>query len=187
MQRLWVTGYRSYELNTFSDNDPKIAVVKYVLKRRFVDLIEEGQLDWIITGANLGVEQWAAEVGLELSQRYPIRTSIMVPYENFADRWNENNQSKFLNLKESVDFFASTSDRPYYNSVQLRNYQNFMIQHTDRAIMIYDLEHPGKPKYDYNLIQKYQETKEYPLDLIDFYELQDMAEEYQENRKNDRY
>ena len=67
MQRLWVTGYRSYELNTFSDNDPKIAVVKYVLKRRFVDLIEEGQLDWIITGANLGVEQWAAEVGLELS------------------------------------------------------------------------------------------------------------------------
>lgn len=42
MQRLWVTGYRSYELNTFSDNDPKIAVVKYVLKRRFVDLIEEG-------------------------------------------------------------------------------------------------------------------------------------------------
>ena len=180
MQRLWVTGYRSYELNTFSDNDPKIAVVKYVLKRRFVDLIEEGQLDWIITGANLGVEQWAAEVGLELSQRYPIRTSIMVPYENFADRWNENNQSKFLNLKESVDFFASTSDR-------LRNYQNFMIQHTDRAIMIYDLEHPGKPKYDYNLIQKYQETKEYPLDLIDFYELQDMAEEYQENRKNDMY
>ena len=53
--------------------------------------------------------------------------------------------------------------------------------------MIYDLEHPGKPKYDYNLIQKYQETKEYPLDLIDFYELQDMAEEYQENRKNDMY
>ena len=183
MQRLWVTGYRSYELNAFSDSDPKIAVIKYALKRHFIDLIEEGQLDWIITGANLGVEQWAAEVGLELGEKYPLRTSIMIPYEEFANRWNEKNQAKFLSLKEKVAFFASTSDRPYYSPVQLRNYQNFMVQHTDRAMMIYDLEHPGKPKYDYNLIQKYQETKEYPLDLIDFYELQDTAEEYQENQR----
>lgn len=62
-----------------------------------------------------------------------------------------------------------------------------MIQHTDRALMIYDTDHPGKPKYDYNLIQKYQETKEYPLDLIDFYDLQDAAEEYQENHSKDDF
>ena len=27
--RLWVTGYRSYELGTFGDKDPKIKVIKY--------------------------------------------------------------------------------------------------------------------------------------------------------------
>lgn len=27
MQRLWVTGYRSYELNVFGDRDPKITVI----------------------------------------------------------------------------------------------------------------------------------------------------------------
>lgn len=182
MQRLWITGYRSYELNVFGDKDPKITVIKYALKNYLVSLIEDGQLDWIITGANLGVEQWAAEVGIELGQKYSVRTSVMIPYENFANRWNETNQAKFLNLKENVDFLASTSNNPYQSPVQLRNYQNFMIQHTDRAMMIYDPEHPGKPKYDYNLIQKYQEIKEYPLDLIDFYDLQDAAEEYQENQ-----
>ena len=187
MQRLWVTGYRSYELNVFGDRDPKITVIKYALKNYFVSLIEEGQLDWIITGANLGVEQWAVEVGLELGEKYPVRTSIMIPYEEFANRWNETNQAKYINLKEKVDFFASTSNTPYQSPVQLRNYQNFMVQHTDRAMMIYDPEHPGKPKYDYNLIQKYQETKEYPLDLIDFYDLQDAAEEYQENHQSSNF
>lgn len=187
MQRLWVTGYRSYELNVFDDKDPKITVIKYALKNYFVSLIEEGQLDWIITGANLGVEQWAAEVGLELGEKYPVRTSIMIPYEEFANRWNEANQAKYINLKEKVDFFASTSSTPYQSPVQLRNYQNFMVQHTDRAMMIYDPEHPGKPKYDYNLIQKYQETKEYPLNLIDFYDLQDAAEEYQENHQSSNF
>ena len=187
MQRLWVTGYRSYELNVFGDRDPKITVIKYALKNYFVSLIEEGQLDWIITGANLGVEQWAVEVGLKLEEIYPVRTSIMIPYEEFANRWNENNQAKYINLKEKVDFFASTSNTPYQSPVQLRNYQNFMVQHTDRAMMIYDPEHPGKPKYDYNLIQKYQETKEYPLDLIDFYDLQDIAEEYQENHPSSNF
>ena len=187
MQRLWVTGYRRYELNVFGDKDPKITVIKYALRNYFKSLLEEDQLDWIITGANLGIEQWAAEVGLELGQKFPVRTSIMIPYEKFADRWNENNQSKFLNLKERVDFFASTSNLPYQNSVQLRNYQNFMVRHTDRALMIYDPEHPGKPKYDYNLIQEYQETKEYPLDLIDFYDLQDAAEEYQETHRQNYF
>ena len=26
MRRLWITGYRSYELNVFKDDDPKVAV-----------------------------------------------------------------------------------------------------------------------------------------------------------------
>ena len=182
MQRLWVTGYRNYELNTFGDKDPKIK--KLVLKKHMLNLLENNQLDWVITGANLGVEQWASEVAVSLREKYPLRTSIIVPYEDFAGRWNESNQEKYLNLKSQVDFFASTSKEPYQNPVQLRNYQNFMLLHTDRALMLYDPENPGKPKFDYNLIKKYQETKEYPLELIDFYDLQDEAEEYQENQED---
>ena len=149
-----------------------------------------------VTGFDMKSEEALGEVAvdfkkkgvkLELGEKYSVRTSIMIPYEEFANRWNETNQAKYINLKEKVDFFASTSNTPYQSPVQLRNYQNFMVQHTDRAMMIYDPEHPGKPKYDYNLIQKYQETKEYPLDLIDFYDLQDVAEEYQENHQSSNF
>lgn len=184
MQRLWVTGYRNYELNTFGDRDPKITVIKYALKNYIVSLLEEGRLDWIITGANLGVEQWSAEVGIALRDEYPLHISIMTPYEEFGSRWNENNQAKFLQLKQKVDFFAATANTPYQSPRQLRAYQNFMLLHTDQALMIYDQEHPGKPKYDFAAIQNFQKKHDYPLKLMDFYDLQDAAEEYEENNED---
>lgn len=187
MDRLWVTGYRSFELNVFNDKDPKITVIKYALKNYLVEKLENAELDWIITGANLGVEQWTAEVMMELRKEYNIRFSVMIPYANFAERWNENNQAKFLNIKEGADFFASTSNSPYTSPMQLKNYQNFIVNHTDRALMIYDPEHPGKPKYDYQLIKDQQKIKDYPLDLIDFYDLEEAANEYQENQRPDNY
>lgn len=95
MQRLWVTGYRSYELNAFGDTDPKIQVIKYALKNYFINLLENQQLDWIITGANLGVEQWASEAALELRENYPVSIAIMIPYEEFANRWNEKIRRNF--------------------------------------------------------------------------------------------
>lgn len=33
-KRLWVTGYRAYELNVFGSNDPKLKVLKTSLKIR---------------------------------------------------------------------------------------------------------------------------------------------------------
>lgn len=187
MHRIWVTGYHSYELNVFDSKDPKVTIIKYALKNYFKNRLDAGQLDWVITGANLGVEQWAAEVAITLRKKYSLRVAMMTPYEQFAERWNEAHQTIFLNLKHKVDFFASTSNTPYQSPVQLRNYQSFMVRHTDRALMIYDEEHPAKPKYDYSLIKRYQEHHHYPLDLLDFYDLQDEAEEYRINHTPDRF
>lgn len=184
MKRLWVSGYRNYELGIFNAKDKKIIVIKYALKRYFRQLIDEGKLDWVIAGPNLGVEQWALESALELKDNYPLRVAMMSPYLEFSKRWNENNQAIFSQLKEKVDFFGATSNSPYQNPSQLRNFQNFMINHTDQSLLVYDPEHPGKPKFDYNLIKKYQTEKDYPLTLVDFYDLQDAAEEYAESQNS---
>ena len=64
--------------------------------------------------------------------------------------------------------------------MQLKNYQNFMLDHTDQAMLIYDPEHEGKTKYDYEMIKKYGEQEDYPYDLVDMYQLQEFAEMYQE-------
>lgn len=96
---------------------------------------------------------------------------------------------KYQKLLEQVDFTASTSNYPYMSPAQLKNYQTFMLEHTDRAVLIYDPEHPGKPKYDYEVIKNYQKSHDYPVDIIDFYDLQEAAEEYEENHnlKNNYY
>lgn len=104
MKRVWITGYRSYELGVFNQKDPKIKVIKYCLKNHLRSLLENGELDWVISGAQLGVEQWALEATIELQKDYPVNVSMMVPYQEFSNRWNEDNQNHFLSLKEQVDF-----------------------------------------------------------------------------------
>ena len=44
---IYFSGYRSFELGVFKENDPKVAVIKKVLKREIQQLAEEG-LEWIM-------------------------------------------------------------------------------------------------------------------------------------------
>ncbi|MFC0423525.1 DUF1273 domain-containing protein [Lactiplantibacillus plajomi] len=184
MSRLWLSGYRSYELNVFGDQDPKLKVIKYALTNYLTTQIEDG-MDWLITGGQLGIEQWAAEVGLALKQDYPeLKVAMMLPYGEFGGRWNETNQAKLQTLLARVDFQAPVSKQPYENPQQLKNYQEFMVTHTDAATLIYDPDNPGKPSYDYDLIRQYGEAHPYPLTVIDFDLLQESANEYSEKQNN---
>lgn len=49
--RLWVTGYRSYELGIFKTDDKKIEVIKYALRQLFERKLDE-ELEWIISGGS---------------------------------------------------------------------------------------------------------------------------------------
>ncbi len=69
MSRLWVSGYRSYELGIFQSKDPKVTIIKEAIKQFICQRIDDG-VDWIITGPQLGVEQWTIEVTLELKKRF---------------------------------------------------------------------------------------------------------------------
>ncbi len=57
--RIWLTGYRSYELNIFKDSDPKVEVIKNTLKECLIQQMADG-LDWVLAGGQLGIEQWGA-------------------------------------------------------------------------------------------------------------------------------
>ncbi|MCI1290540.1 MAG: DUF1273 domain-containing protein [Lactobacillus sp.] len=185
MKRLWVTGYRSYEINVFGDKDPKIKVIKYALKNALQAKLDDDELDWVITGGALGVEQWAAETALTLRNQQ-VHVAMMTPYADYAKNWNEAHQAHFLQLQQAVDFAAATSNHPYQSPVQLRNYENFMLAHTEGALLVYDPDHPGKSKYDYELVQQAAEKGDYQLELLDFYDLQEAAEELAE-QANDNF
>lgn len=185
LSRLWITGYRSYEIGAFNEQDPKVTVVKMAIKSALEQAINDG-VDWIISGGQLGVEQWSLQVAADLKKQYPdeFKTAMMLPFQNFGNQWGETNQAILTHTKLQIDFQATVSNQEYQSPKQLRNYQEFMLSHTDEAILIYDLESPGKPKYDYEAILGYNETHSYPYQLITFDDLQETAEEYQEMLNN---
>ena len=57
-----------------------------------------------------------------------------------------------------------------------------MVEHTDRCLLIYDPQYPGKSQYDFKYVKRYieQEKTDYQLTLISMDELQDQANEYLE-------
>ena len=185
MRRLWLTGYRSYELNAFQDDDPKVAVVKRVLTQRLTILLEEDDDEfWVITGPQLGVEQWGAAVALELKKSFrQLKVAMMLPFADFGQQWNTTNRDRLLNLRDRVDFAREVTTKPYESPEQLRSYQRFMLDHTDSMLMVYDPDHPGKPKYDYELAHKYGDQQDYLVDLVDFDELQEAAIEWGEEQR----
>ena len=185
LSRLWITGYRNYELGVFNNSDPKVTIIKLALKNAIEQAIVDG-VDWIISGGQLGVEQWALEVAADLKQQYPdeFQTAMMLPFAEFGSQWGDNNKIAYNQVKAGVDFSATVSEKAYHSPEQLRNYQEFMLKHTDQAILIYDLESPGKPKYDYERIEKFGQNHDYQYQLITFDDLQEVAEEYQDNLNN---
>lgn len=97
--RLWLSGYRSYELGIFNEQDLKVKVIKAALKERLVAKLDQG-LEWVITGPNLGVEQWGLEVVLELKKAYPdLKLALLEPYADFSSRWQEAKQVKLAQLR----------------------------------------------------------------------------------------
>lgn len=186
--RLWVTGYRSYELGIFQPDDEKIKVIQYSLKKNLIEKFDDG-LEWLITGSQLGVEQWAADTGITMKKDYPeLKVAMMDPFQNMGERWKPDKKIRLAQLKEKADYSNSISNQGYQSPQQLIAYQHFMFSHTEQCLMVYDPEYPGKTKYDYEFIQRQVEkenTKDYELTLIDMYDLQDAAREYEEEKKSD--
>ncbi|GKS80390.1 UPF0398 protein [Ligilactobacillus pabuli] len=174
--RLWVTGYRSYELSIFNDQDPKQTVIKQAIKNSLQEYLDRG-LTWVLTGGQLGVEQWTVQVVHELQADYPeLKVAMLLPFADFGNNWRPEKQAQLLTLKEQADFLGEVSRQPYRAPQQLKNWQNFMLQHTEAAVMVYDPEHPGKSKFDYQAAMKYQEKNDYQLETLDMFTLQDTAD-----------
>lgn len=154
------------------------------MSENLVQLLDEG-MDWLITGAQLGTEQWAISVAHTLQSTYPaLQTAVMLPFSDFGKNWNEANQTALALVRSQATFSAAITERPYHSVQQLRQYQQFMLTHTDRALFIYDSQAPGKVQYDIRAIEQWQTQHDYPLRLIDFDDLQETANNLAAEQEN---
>ncbi|WP_262314657.1 DUF1273 domain-containing protein [Lacticaseibacillus parakribbianus] len=180
--RLWLTGYRSWELNAYGDSDPKITVIKLALRNQLKAALDDG-LEWVITGGEQGVEQWGAQVAVGLKKDYPeLKVAVMLPFADFGHQWKEENQAALATLVQQVDFSASVSSLPYQSPKQLSGYTRFMAQHTDAALLVFDPDFDGKPAFAYRAAQGEDRRRPYPVQLINMPDLEEAARAYGEQQ-----
>lgn len=181
MSAILISGYRSYELQIYRKNDPKLFFLKQLLTDKIKHKVEEGA-EWFIISGQLGVELWCGEIVNDLKSEYPeIKLAVMPPYAQMTNQWNELNQDLYSRVVAQADFIQPTSQKTYESPSQLQNNQMFLIQNTDNCLLVMDREYPGKTEYLYDLILKYQELEEYPLEVVDFEELNWFVQTYQEH------
>ena len=177
MKRLLISGYRSSDLGIFSNQDPKLIIIKTLIKDRLVNFLDNDG-EWLITGGQMGIEQWSIEVALELKNDYPqLKIALIRPFLDFGGHWNEDNQAKLAQLISVVDYSASISNQNYTNPGQLVGLNDFFVSHTDEAVLFYDQENPAKVEFLYQkILTKQSQDENYQVEIIDFWTLADFAD-----------
>lgn len=164
-------------MGIFQEKDPKIPVIKKVLNQTIKEYLDMG-LEWVIIAGNLGVEKWVSEVVLELKADYPeLRLGLIFPFEGFGGQWNENNQLLLEQMTQAADYVNTTSKQPYKTPNQLRAHTQFLLEHTDGCLLIYDPEFEGKTKYFLRDANQYSEKSSYDVRLITMDDLQNSIDQ----------
>lgn len=180
MKTIFITGYKPHELGIFNDTHPGVQIIKRAIENQLRHLLDDG-LEWVVISGQPGIETWAVQVVLELKKEFSeLKYSIITPFLEQEKNWNEHKQTAYLHIIQQADFVTSVTKRPYEAPWQFIEKDKFIIHHTDGALLIYDEENEGSPKYVQKLIRTYQETHDYyELLTINAYDLQMVAEDIQ--------
>ena len=180
IKTIFITGYKPHELGIFNDNHPGIPIIKRAIENQLRALLDDG-LEWVVISGQQGVETWAAQVVLELKVEFPeLKYSIITPFLEQEKNWNEHKQATYLHILQQADFVTSVTKRSYEAPWQFIEKDKFIIDNTDAALLVYDEENEGSPKYVQKLILAFQKTHDYyELLTINAYDLQTVAEDIQ--------
>lgn len=90
----------------FELNEGKLYGIKLknTLRAQIVRLIEENAVTHFITSMALGIEQYAAEIVLDLKNIYPsITLECVIPFETQAALWTKAQRDKYYYIIENCD------------------------------------------------------------------------------------
>lgn len=185
MQKVFVTGYKSFELGVFKNDSQEATYIKLALQKNILNMVDEG-LEWVIISGQLGVELWAAEAVIQLKQLYPhLQLAIMPPFVQHDSNWNEVNKEYYQFISSQADFVKPISNHPYISPMQFKNRDLFLLEKTDAMLILYDDEREGSPQYIWELAKKHAENYPYEIRQITFYDLQQVIEEEASKHNNE--
>ncbi|ADC87549.1 DUF1273 domain-containing protein [Staphylococcus lugdunensis] len=179
VKTIYITGYKSFELNIFKDDAPEVYYLKQFIRHKLINYLDEG-LEWVLIQGQMGIELWTAQVVIELKAQYPeLKLAIITPFEGHTQRWNEQNQLVYNQLVAKADYVDSIYHSQYKGAFQFKQADRFMLEHSDLTLLIYDEEQEGSPKFFKAMLVDFMSKTNYTCDIVTFDELQDFINDLQ--------
>lgn len=167
-----IAGYQNGDLSIFSEQDSRIKIIKKAIRRRLIQLLDNG-VDWFVFMGNLGFEYWVLEEVLRLKEEgYDCQLATIFCFSNHGQNWNEGNQVKLHRFKQ-VNFVKYCYDR-YQDKKQLKDYQDFLLSNTQGIFLFYEPDYPTKLS---RLYQAAKELTDYAIVRLTYDELNDLIQE----------
>ncbi|MFC3418219.1 SLOG family protein [Salinicoccus hispanicus] len=165
-----ITGYRPYELGIFKDAQPEVDVLKDFMREKVRAYAETGT-EWFIIQGYTGIEFYAAEALIALRDEYGFKFCVLKPFHKFDDRYKEEDQAKLQRILDESDFHRFIYDREYESPKMFRIISQFLIEHSDQALVVYDEEVPSKTRFIYDQMLEFQMDNPYNIERIQFDEI----------------
>jgi len=133
---LCFTGHRPKNLLRYPDFESKAKIIlKTVVERAY----RQGYR-FFISGGALGIDQWAAQVVVDmrsLDEYKDLRLIIARPFPDQAAEWATAQQAYFEWLCAQADLVVDVNPDPYHPS-KMHSRNRWMVDHSKSAVGIYD-------------------------------------------------
>lgn len=174
--RTLIAGYRPYELGIFKPDQEEVTVLKAFLKQKILEYIDNGT-EWIIIQGYTGIDLYAGEAVIELKEeQYEIKLAVLMPFYEFNDRYNETDAATLQEVIKKCDFHDFIFKKKYDNPAMFKKINQFLISHTDQAIIVYDDLTASKTRFIYEQILEFMRDSPYNIERIEFDEINTFVE-----------
>jgi len=131
------TGHRPARFSFgYDEKDERCLKIKALMSEQIGALITEGVTDFY-SGMALGVDQWGAEIVLDMRKVHPgIRLIAALPCETQANRWTAVQRERYFNTLPLCDDVVTLQGR-YTRSCMLER-DRYVVDHAEYLLAVYD-------------------------------------------------
>jgi uncharacterized phage-like protein YoqJ len=141
MNRCAFAGYRPQCLS-FAETDHQYDALKMRLRALIIQLIEQKNIRYFLSGMEPGIEIDAAEIVLSLKDTYPDLTlECVIPYETQAAVWPESLRNRYFSIISLCDKESMLQHQCTPDCMVKRN--QYLVEHADLILAVWDGQPSG--------------------------------------------
>jgi uncharacterized phage-like protein YoqJ len=130
---LGITGHRPHKLGGYNDATNRSKAIKMKMKEIFLD----SKPVCVVSGMALGIDQWAAEVALDLG----IKVLALVPCKGQDCKWPFPSQKKYAELLERITIAGGSVEyvsKETYDLKCMHDRNQKIVDYSTQLLAIWD-------------------------------------------------